>query len=310
MSDLYTLTEKPEAEEIVMIAGWRQWADGGSISSGLPQYLIDQHDARKIGEISIDDYYLFQLPGAQHFLRPLVRHKDGYTESLHNQRNEFYYTEVDGKGIIIFLGDEPHMNVERYIQTFLAAAKELNVSRVYTFGGVYAQVPYDKERHIHAIYSNPEFKDELLELSIGLSNYQGPASITSYLCKRADEQNLDVIGMYTFNPMYQFGSFEESSKSIHIENDYMGWLGVMQRVNHMQGLKIDLSDLENLSEQMILNIDHKVEQLDRKYPELMVQEFFDRLRDDFEEQPFSPLEDIWEEELRRLGDQFFPSDDE
>ena len=51
MNDLIKLREKPEAKTKYMIAGWRQWADAGETSSGLPQYLIGQTKARKIGEI-------------------------------------------------------------------------------------------------------------------------------------------------------------------------------------------------------------------------------------------------------------------
>ena len=43
--------ETPAAEEIYLIAGWRQWADAGSISSGLPQYLIEQTQARHVASI-------------------------------------------------------------------------------------------------------------------------------------------------------------------------------------------------------------------------------------------------------------------
>ena len=51
MSEMVVLTEKPQAEEIYMLAGWRQWADAGSVSSELPPYWIEQLGARKIGEI-------------------------------------------------------------------------------------------------------------------------------------------------------------------------------------------------------------------------------------------------------------------
>ena len=48
--ELLVLRDKPPAQ--YMIAGWRrQWSDGGEISSGLPQYLIDQTKARRIGEM-------------------------------------------------------------------------------------------------------------------------------------------------------------------------------------------------------------------------------------------------------------------
>ena len=56
MDDLLELWEKPAAEEKYMIVGWHQWADAGAISSGFPQYLIEQTGARKIGEIKPMDF--------------------------------------------------------------------------------------------------------------------------------------------------------------------------------------------------------------------------------------------------------------
>ena len=54
VDELVELYEKPMAEEVYMLAGWHQWADAGAISSGLPEYLVGQYDARKIGEIHPD----------------------------------------------------------------------------------------------------------------------------------------------------------------------------------------------------------------------------------------------------------------
>ena len=61
MHQLVDLWETPRAEETYMIVGWHQWADAGAISSGLPQYLIEHTNAKKIGEIKSDDFYLFQI---------------------------------------------------------------------------------------------------------------------------------------------------------------------------------------------------------------------------------------------------------
>ena len=61
MSDAVEIREHPTAQEIYMLAGWRQWADAGSTSSGLPQYLIEQTGAKKIGSINPGGFYLFQI---------------------------------------------------------------------------------------------------------------------------------------------------------------------------------------------------------------------------------------------------------
>jgi len=310
MSELFNIWEKPKTEDVVLLAGWRQWADGGAVSSGMPRYIAELNNARKIGELNPDGYYIFQLPGAQQFLRPIVRHNDGVSESLQTHKNEFFYAEIDGKGVVFFLGDEPHMDAERYSRAFLEACKTLNVRKIVQFGGVYAQVPYDRNRHVHGIISLPRLRKELDDLVIEPSNYQGPSSIGSYINKRAGEINLEAIGLYAFCPIYQFGGLEDTNKTIHIENDYLAWLNVMERVGHMLDIKFDLSDLENLSENLIEKIHTKVIELDEKYPELRIEEFMRRLRGDFEERSFSPLDDIWEDSLRRLGDQFFPNDEE
>jgi hypothetical protein len=84
----------------------------------------------------------------------------------------------------------------------------------------------------------------------------------------------------------------------------------MERVSHMLRINFDLSDLEGLAENLIEKVDDKVIELDGKYPELRIGEFMHRLREEFQERTFSQLDDIWEDSLRRLGDQFFPSDEE
>ena len=153
MDDLVELWEKPVAEEKYMIAGWRQWADAGDVSSGLPQYLIEQTGARKIGEIKHDGFYLFQVPGTHHFMRPEIKLSEGYRQELRSQQNEFFYADFDRKGLLIFLGDEPHLNVERYAEAFFDVVKELGVRRVVAVGGVYGAMPYDKDREVSCVYS-------------------------------------------------------------------------------------------------------------------------------------------------------------
>lgn len=309
MSDQYEISEQPKAKEIYMLAGWRQWVDGGGMSSALPKYLIKEYDAKKIGTINSDGYYLFQLPGAQHFMRPMVRHKEGHPQGIITQRNEFHYTEIGNKGLVIFIGDEPHLDVERYTRAFLNVAKELKVKRIIMFGGIFAEVPYDKERYSTSIYSLSSMREEVENLAVDLSNYQGPGSIGTYICQRAGEQKLEVVGLYSFCPIYQFGSIEEISKTIRVENDYIAWLGALRRVNHLLRLNIDLDDLETKADVLIKKLDDNVIELDEKYPELRVGEYMDRLRSEFQEKSFSPLEDVWEDELRRLGDEFFPSEE-
>ncbi len=300
MADAYEFWRKPEADEIYMVVGWRQWADAGSLSSGLPQYLIQQTSARKIGQIRPDGFYIFQVPGLHDLMRPVVRFSHGFPESLQTQQNEFYYTGDAERGLVIFIGDEPHMDVERYIQSLLDAARVLGVKRIIGVGGVYGELPYNKERTVTCNYSMPALKRELDNLAVIYSDYHGGASIGSFLCHRANERDMEYVGLYGFVPAYEFSMETPGVGSVRIENDYRAWLGILRRINFMLKLHLPLADLEGKSQRLMGVIQAKMEEMEADHPELGVRDYFDRLEKEFHEVEFNPLDDVWEENLRRL----------
>ncbi len=302
MPEALKLLERPETRPMVMLAGWRQWADAGSISSRLPEYLVQQSDARKIGTLDPDGFYLFQIPGTHDLVRPVVQFEDGYPARLETPRNEFYYTESNGRGVVIFVGDEPHFDVERYVGALLDAVEELGVERLVTFGGVYGELPYDKERTVSAVYSLPAMKTEIEELAVSLSDYGGGAAIESVICKRAGERDIAHVGFYAFVPTYNFSNLSQIGNTIQIENDFSAWLGVMRRVNYMLKTRFDLSELEQKSQELLDAMNAKVEQLESVAPQLEIREYLAEIAKDFNEVIFDPLDDVWQDEIRRIFD--------
>jgi proteasome assembly chaperone (PAC2) family protein len=256
--------------------------------------------ARPIGQIHSDGFYLFQIPGTHDLVRPVVKFDQGYPESLEARQNELFYAGDDRRGVIFFLGDEPHLDVDRYVAAFLHAAHSLNVKRIVGFGGVYGELPYDKERLVSGIYSRPEMKAEMEGLAVNLSDYHGGASIGSYICRRAGEQGMEFVGLYAFVPTYDFSNIAQIGNTIRLENDFMAWLGVMKRVNYMLKLDFDLSDLEHRSERLVSLLEAKVAELDSIAPDLGVRDYMANLSEQFTEMPFEPLGQVWEEEFSRL----------
>ena len=92
MLDALDLWKKPQAQEINMLAGWRQWADAGSVSSGLPEYLVTLLGAEPIGTIKSDGFYLFQVPGTYDLMRPVVTFEEGFPKSLESQHTSHTWT--------------------------------------------------------------------------------------------------------------------------------------------------------------------------------------------------------------------------
>lgn len=305
MIDVLRLWEKPGASEIYMIAGWHQWADAGSISSGLPRYLIERTGAKKIGEIKSESFYLFQIPGAQHWLRPEIKLEDGYRKTLHTRRNEFYFTHHYRKGLVLFLGEEPHLNIESYAAALFGAAKELGVKRVVGLGGVYASLPYEMERNVSCSYSLRRLKPELEKYAVRFSNYEGGVSIGSYLVDQAEREGIEYFTFYGFVPAYDFSQSAIPAQGIRIENDFKAWYEIMRRINFMFDLGCDLSELAQQSDELVSSMEAKLDELKRKMPQLRLDEYLAELAREFEEMPFMPLDDLWE---RELGDLFKDSE--
>jgi proteasome assembly chaperone (PAC2) family protein len=311
MDDLVKIWEKPTADEIYMIAGWQQWADAGSISSGLPEYLIQLTKAHKIGEIEDDGFYLFQIPGTHHFLRPEIKLDEGYRKELSRPTNEIYYTETSGKGLLIFMGSEPHMRADRYAEALLNAVDALGVQRVVAIGGVYGAMPYEKERDISCVYSLKDMKDDLERYAVRFSNYEGGTTIGTYLVDRAEHKDIEFLVMYAFVPAYDFAELSSLVQGIRVENDFKAWYELLLRLNHMFGIDIDLSDLEDRSDELVRSMEAKIAELDDKLPQHNVTEYLERLTSDFVERPFSPpLSDVWERGLSDLFGDSDPFDDE
>ena len=299
------LFERPEAEEIYMIAGWRQWADGGEVSSGLPEYLIETLGARKIGHIRPDGMYLFQTPVSQFLFRPRVKFEDGYRTEMSGPRNDVYYWGDERRGLVIFIGDEPQLNVEKYTEAFFEIATELKVKKVAATGGVFALVPFDKERNFTCTYSLPGMKADMLEYTVSLSDYEGPVSIGSYLNDRAEKLGVPYFAWYAFVPMYDLSRAAQQQPPITIEEDFTAWYDIMRRLNHMFGLKIDLSDLANKSAELVTQIRDSVDELAKQLPQFPVHEYLAKMTADFEEHPFQPndkLSDVWTDALGNLFD--------
>ena len=296
MVDALELNERPQAEEIYMIAGWDQWADAGAISSGLPQWLIEKTGARKIGRIRPDGFYIYQVPGTHHFLRPVIKLEDGRRVAMEEHTNDIYYAGDHRRGLVIFIGSEPHLDAERYAKLFLEIARELKVKRVAAIGGVYGELPYDQDRSVSCVYSLPEMKEELQDYAVQFSNYEGGVSIGTYMAHWAEPAGIELAVFYALVPAYDFSERSETVEGLRIENDYRAWHELMRRFNHMFDLGIDISDLDAQGRSLVSAMDEKFQELERDLPQLDVRSYLANVKDGFTETPFvPPLDEMWDQ---------------
>jgi predicted ATP-grasp superfamily ATP-dependent carboligase len=278
---------KPEAK--YMIAGWRrQWSDGGEISSGLPRYLIDKLQAKKIGELGEQVSKLcfpFQVPGTHDAYRPRVVYQDGLPHRDMHRRNYFYDA---GQGLIIFLGEEPWFRIDVYGKAFFQAVQELGVKTTVAVEGYNGAAPPELERNISCTYSQSRMKQELEGYGLRFSNYgsqgrNGPTiGMALISIAHSDYPDQDVFRLGALAPLYPFLS--QKNDPIGISRDHRAFYDIMKRLRSMFNLDIDLAELMTLGESESEQLRETLERISANNPD--AKRIIDRARADYEVTPF------------------------
>ncbi len=308
MAEISELWDAPTAKDVFAVAGWEQWANAGSISSDLPQYLIERLEARHIGRMKGDGFYLFQIPATHDLMRPQVEFEEGHHTVVQRYFNDVYYWEDDEKGLVIFAGCEPHIDVDRYAVAFFEMLNTLRVKRTVGLGGVFGNVPFRLDRNVSCVYSLPIMQEELAEYAVNFSNYKGGASLGSYLSIQATEMDIEYCTFYSLVPAYDLSTYDLSQRGLRVDVDYRAWYEVMRRLNVMFNLQIDLSDLEERSHSLTSALETKLAQLVQQAGGDRLERHLARMEAEFEEKSFLPFEGIWEDELGNILDELDDTD--
>lgn len=302
-NQLVVLKEKPQAQ--YLIAGWRrQWSDGGSISGGLPRYLIDKLAAKEIGQFGEEvsrECYPFQVPGTHDVYRPRVAFQDGLpTQDMH-RRNLFYDA---GNGLIIFLGEEPWFRIDIYGQAFFQAVRELGIQRTVAVEGYNGAAPPELERNVSCIYSHPRMKEELEKYGLRFSNYgsqsrNGPTiGMALNSIAHQEHPDLDVFRLGAMAPMYPFLS--GNNDPIGIPRDHRAYYAIMTRLKSMFKLDIDLGELISLGESESEELRKTLERIGESNSK--AKEIIDRARADYVVTPFEESVELDPELDKTLDD--------
>lgn len=284
---LVTFERKPEGR--YLIAGWRrQWSDGGGISGGLPEYLIDKMGAQKIGEMdrTVSELcYPFQVAGTHDTYRPKTSYLEGLPASPFQRENGFYDA---GNGLILFLGEEPWLQVELYASAFFQGIRELGISKTVAVEGVNGAAPPDLERRITCVYSKAEMKETLDKYGVQFSSYgsegsRGPTIAMALITlAHYEHQELEIFRLGALAPLYPFTT--RDSEQVGIKNDHQSYYDIMRRVRSIFGLELDLSELQVMGESESRELAERLKQISESNSE--AKQLIDKIRDDFVYTPF------------------------
>ena len=266
-----------------MLLGFSGWMNGGEVSTGTITHLEESLGAKPFGRIDPDSFYIYHFPGpmelAAHF-RPHARIEEGLVTDFEEPENEFFCAEE--QRLILFRGKEPNMHWDAYAECLFNVAERANVSEIYFIGSVGGLVPHTREPVFWTSMSGEEQRDALVEAGFSPTNYEGPASFSTYLMTQARKRGMRMASCVCAIPSYVDG---RNVKCIE---------AVTRKVAGLMDMPLDLSGLEAETEEFLSGLDkavmanekfaEKVKQLEQFYDEEVGLQPGDDLQDWFERQ--------------------------
>lgn len=228
----------------LLVMAFGGWNDAAEAATTAARYLRQAGAGEKFAEIDPEEFYHFGLS------RPNVRFKSGsesereiiwpVTEFSVSRRPDF------PRDLIVGLAIEPHLRWKTYCATVVDLAKHLEVSLVVTLGALLAEVPHTRPVRLVGGASDPELA---ARLGIRPTRYEGPTGIVGTLSTITREAGLPTATLWANVPHYVSGM--ENPKAA---------LALVQRVLELMSATLDLSDLEEATQQYDAQLNEAVSQ--------------------------------------------------
>lgn len=224
--------EPPEIRRCRMVVGFDGWMDGGNVSTGTLDGFIHALAARPVAEIDSSPFYIFSFPGTMEvasLFRPHTRIVDGRVEELEFPTNQFHYDPANE--LVLFRGKEPNLRWEEFADSFFEVAESAEVERIYFVGSVAGAVPHTREPRFYCTVSEEHLRQQLQQYVVRFSEYEGPASLVTYLLREAPKRGMEMVSIIAEIPAYVQGPNPDCIES------------VTRRIAGMLGIQVDLSAL-------------------------------------------------------------------
>ena len=269
-SDKLKIYSRPKFNNPRLLMGFSGWMNGGEVSTGTVKCLIDKLDAQRFAEIEPAGFYIYSFPGSMEvtaLFRPHTQIKDGIIKSYEIPSNTFFYSEQSN--LILFLGKEPNLNWEEFTECIFSVCAEFGVEMIYFIGSVAGLVPHTREPRLFCSVSQSELKETFQHYGVKFSNYEGPASIVTYLTSNCGNQDIKMVSLVAAIPAYVQGN---NPKCIE---------AVTRRIAGMLELEMEFDDLTTISEQF----EKKLHEVVQEQPEL--ESNIHKLEEDYDNEIFN-----------------------
>ncbi len=249
--ELLTFHERPQLHKATMLLAFTGWMDGGDVSTGTVQRLVDLLDAESFAEINPDPFYIYNFPGSMEtsaLFRPEITVEDGLVTSVQLPSTRFYAS--GDHNLLMFIGREPNLRWQTFGDCLFHLAQETGVERVLFVGSFGGAVPHTRDPRLYTTCSTPALIPEMERFGVRRTGYEGPGSFMSYLMTRAEDAGLEMVSLIAEIPHYLTVTNPSSIEA------------VSRRLAKILQLPLDLDELRSASTEWELEVSSAVDEND------------------------------------------------
>jgi len=235
-SEKLKINSRPNLKGGRLLLAFSGWMDGGDVSTGTVNRLVEDLNAVPVAEIDPEQFYIYNFPGDMEtvaLFRPHIHIEDGLVKKVEMPSSVFYASEA--RNLALFVGREPDLNWTLFGSCVFDFAVEMGIESIFFVGSFAGAVPHTREPRLHVSVSDPRLKTELQKYGLRPTNYEGPGSFMTYLTSQAPKRGVEMANIVAEIPAYIKGT-----NPLSIE-------AVTRHVAAILGLEVDLSALRGRS---------------------------------------------------------------
>lgn len=248
-TNLLNIFQEQDLQQATLLLAFEGWMDGGDVSTGTVQRLVDILDAKPIAEIDPEPFYIYNFPGSMEMtalFRPHIDIEEGRVNSITMPSNTFYsYPEHN---LVLFVGKEPNLLWRTFGECIFEFTKRMNISRIIFVGSFGGSVPHTRQPRLYVACSQSEMLPDMEIYGLRRTTYEGPGSFTSYLMTRATQAEIPMISIVAEIPGYLQGTNPSSIEA------------VSRRLAKILQLPMDLESLRNASTDWELEVSKAIDE--------------------------------------------------
>ena len=232
-----------------MVLAFSGWMDGGEVSTGTVERLVELLGAQPFAWIDPEPFYIYNFPGSMEvaaLFRPHIEIDDGLMKSVEMPTSTFYCDEP--AALTLFIGKEPNLRWRSFGECIFHLARETSVERILFVGSFGGAVPHTRQPRLYVTCSDEQQLAQMAPYGVRRSTYEGPGSFTSYLMTQAHDAGIAMVSLVAEIPGYLQGTNPSSIEA------------VTRRLAKILKLPLDLDSLRAASTEWELQVSSIVEQ--------------------------------------------------